>query len=54
MPRYEFYCDACKREVSLTLSVAEREAGGYRCPECGGKSLEPRIGAFFAKTSRKG
>ena len=53
MPRYQFYCDACKREVSLTLSVAERESGAYQCPECKGKDLEPRIGAFFAKTSRK-
>jgi len=25
MPLYEFFCDKCKKEVSLTLSISERE-----------------------------
>lgn len=53
MPQYEFFCDKCKREVSLVLSIGERERGDYKCPGCGGSALRPLMGAFFSKTSRK-
>ena len=52
-PHYEFYCERCKKEVTLILSIGERERGGYACPDCGGKKLEPRLGTFFSQTSRK-
>ncbi len=52
MPVYEYHCPACQRDVTLTLSVQERQQGAT-CPGCGGRDLEPRLGAFFAKTSRK-
>jgi DNA-directed RNA polymerase subunit RPC12/RpoP len=51
--RYEFYCERCKKEVTLTLSIGARERGNYKCPGCGGKKLEPLMGTFFSKTSRK-
>jgi putative FmdB family regulatory protein len=53
MPHYEFYCERCKREVALTLSIGERERGDYKCPGCGGKKLQPLLGTFFSQTSRK-
>jgi putative FmdB family regulatory protein len=53
MPHYEFYCERCKKEVTLILSIGERERGDYACPGCGGKKLEPRLGTFFSQTSRK-
>ncbi len=53
MPHYEFYCDQCRKEVALTLTMSERDRGGYRCPDCGGTSLQPLMGTFFSKTSRK-
>jgi len=53
MPSYEFYCPACKKEVVLTLTIREREAGGIKCPQCGGTDLQPLMGTFFSKTSRK-
>jgi putative FmdB family regulatory protein len=53
MPHYEFYCERCKKEVDLTLSIGERERGGYKCPGCGGKKLQPLLGTFFSQTSRK-
>jgi putative FmdB family regulatory protein len=53
MPHYEFYCEKCEKEVTLTVSIAERERGGYRCPGCGGKALQPLMGTFFSQTSRK-
>ncbi len=53
MPRYEFHCPACKKDVSLTLSLSQRDQGDYQCPGCGGKNLQPLMGSFFSKTSRK-
>ncbi len=53
MPHYEFYCDKCRKEVTMTLSIGERERGNYKCPTCGGKDLQPLMGTFFSKTSRK-
>ena len=35
MPLYEFFCDKCQKEVSLTLSISEREKGDAKCPQCG-------------------
>jgi putative FmdB family regulatory protein len=53
MPLYEFYCDKCEKEVSLTLSMSEKEKGEAKCPECGGRDMRPLVGMFFSKTSRK-
>ena len=53
MPHYEFHCERCKKDVTLTLSIGERERGDYKCPGCGGKKLEPLMGTFFSQTSRK-
>jgi putative FmdB family regulatory protein len=53
MPLYEFYCETCGKEVALTLTMSERERGDYRCPGCSGKQLQPLMGTFFSKTSRK-
>jgi len=51
MPLYEFLCPRCHKEVSLSLTVKEREAGA-RCPDCK-TALEPQLATFFSKTSRK-
>lgn len=53
MPHYEFYCERCKKEVALTLSIGQRERGDYKCPSCGGAKLQPLMGTFFSQTSRK-
>ncbi len=53
MPSYEFFCQTCKKEIVVTLTISERERGDYKCPTCGGKELEPLMGTFFSKTSRK-
>jgi len=53
MPHYEFYCEKCEQEVTLTMSIADRERGGYKCPGCGSKALKPLMGTFFSQTSRK-
>jgi putative FmdB family regulatory protein len=53
MPLYEFYCDRCQREVSVTMSISERERGQAACPQCGSRDMRPLVGSFFSKTSRK-
>lgn len=52
MPTYEFYCERCRKEVTLTLTVREREASAPTCPQCRGP-LEPLMAAFYSKTSKK-
>jgi putative FmdB family regulatory protein len=52
MPLYEFFCDRCQKEVSVTQSMSEH-AKGAACPECGSRDMRPLVGTFFSKTSRK-
>jgi putative FmdB family regulatory protein len=52
MPVYEYHCERCKKDVTLTLTVKEREGGGARCPVCRG-ALTPLVASFYSKTSRK-
>jgi putative FmdB family regulatory protein len=52
MPLYEYYCPTCKREFTITQTMQERERGAA-CPTCGSRNLEPRLGSFFSKTTRK-
>ena len=53
MPLYEFYCDKCRKEVSMTLSIREREKGDAACPQCCSLKLRPLVGTFYSKTSKK-
>ena len=52
MPVYEYHCDKCDREVTLTLSIREHEKGEIKCPKCG-ESLRPLLSAFMSQTSKK-
>jgi putative FmdB family regulatory protein len=53
MPVYEYHCDKCDREVTLTMTIREHEKGEIKCPKCGGKSLRPLLSAFMSQTSKK-
>jgi putative FmdB family regulatory protein len=53
MPTYEFLCRKCQKEFSVTMTIREREEKKPTCPGCGSNDLEPLLGGFFAKTSRK-
>ena len=53
MPVYEYYCDKCQREVTLTLSISKHDKGQIKCPKCGGKALRALVSTFFSQTSRK-
>jgi putative FmdB family regulatory protein len=53
MPVYEYHCDKCDREVTLTLSIREHEKGEIKCPKCGAEFLRPLLSAFMSQTSKK-
>jgi putative FmdB family regulatory protein len=53
MPVYEYYCDRCQREVTLTMTIGEHDKQAAACPQCGSTSMRPLVGTFFSKTSRK-
>ena len=53
MPLYEYYCEKCQKEVTVTMSMSERDKGGASCPQCGGQSMRPLVAPVFTQTSRK-
>jgi putative FmdB family regulatory protein len=53
MPRYEFFCHACKKFFSKVLSLVDYEEGEVLCPHCGSKEVEQRWSAFSTLTSKK-
>jgi putative FmdB family regulatory protein len=53
MPVYEYHCDTCEGDVTLTLSIREHEKGEIKCPKCAGTSLRPLLSAFTSQTSKK-
>ena len=53
MPLYEYFCEQCQREITVTMSISERDKGSAKCPQCGGGQLRPLLSTVFAQTSRK-
>jgi putative FmdB family regulatory protein len=53
MPVYEYYCDNCRRDVSITLSISEHDKATAACPQCANTTLRPLVSTFFSQTSRK-
>ena len=53
MPTYEYLCEKCAKNFSVTMHIAEHDKGGMTCPECKGTSVVQQFTAFYAKTSRK-
>ena len=53
MPLYEYFCERCKREITITMTLSEHEKGGAACPHCASTTLRPQLGTVFTQTSRK-
>jgi putative FmdB family regulatory protein len=53
MPRYEFFCHACKKSFSKVLSLVDCEVGEVLCPHCASKEVEQRWSAFSTITSKR-
>lgn len=53
MPQYEYFCHACKRSFSKTLTPAEYAEGNIVCPHCESEEVERRVPAFYPISSRE-
>ncbi len=53
MPHYEYFCHACKKPFSKTLTPVEYEEGGVACPYCGREKVERRVSAFYPVSSKE-
>jgi putative FmdB family regulatory protein len=53
MPRYEFFCEDCKKPFENILTLAEYEKNKIKCPKCGSKRVHQEAAAFFTVTSKK-
>jgi len=46
MPQDEYFCHACKRPFSKTLTPAEYEQGASYARHCSGEEVEQHVSAF--------
>ncbi|MFP3927452.1 MAG: FmdB family zinc ribbon protein [Desulfobacteraceae bacterium] len=53
MPTYDFRCEKCNKEFSLTMSIAEYDNKKFRCPECKSTRVKQQITPFQTVTSKK-
>jgi len=53
MPVYEFSCQRCGREFSVSMTISEYGRAKVTCPECGSEEVKRRISTFQAITSKK-
>ncbi len=53
IPVYEYHCDKCDRNVTLTLTISEHEKGPVKCPKCGSKALRPLPSTIMTRTAKK-
>jgi putative FmdB family regulatory protein len=53
MPVYEYHCDKCAREVTLSLTISQHEKGPVKCPKCGSVALRPLLSTFMTQTAKK-
>jgi len=53
MPRYEYYCEECKKSFEIALSLDEHEKGKIKCPKCDSKKVHQQAATFFAVTGKK-
>lgn len=53
MPIYEYRCEKCAKNFSVTIHISEHDKGGMTCPECKGTAVVQQYTPFYAKTSKK-
>ena len=53
MPTYEYRCQKCGNVFERLEHIAEHENAHPLCPQCQSESVQPVLGDFFAKTSKK-
>jgi putative FmdB family regulatory protein len=54
MPAYDYYCNSCKKEFTVLLTMTEHEKSpAPACVHCGSKNVVAEISAASVITSKK-
>jgi len=53
MPVYEFICQECDHNFSLTITISEYEKKKFSCPKCKNDEVKRQISSFQTITSKK-
>ncbi|MEJ2068468.1 MAG: zinc ribbon domain-containing protein [Deltaproteobacteria bacterium] len=53
MPRYEFFCEKCRKTFTRIMSVSEHGKKKIQCPKCKGKKTKQLVSSFQTITSKK-
>ena len=48
MPAHEYYCDECRVDVTVTLSISEHDKAKAACPQCSSTALRPLVSTFVS------
>ena len=48
MPAHGHYCDECRGDVTVTLSISEHDKAKAACPPCNSTALRPLVSTFFS------
>lgn len=53
MPSYDFKCEKCNKNFTLTMMISEYERTKIRCPKCKSTRVKQQISPFQVVTSKK-
>ena len=53
MPVYDFKCEECRKQFSMTLSISDRTSAKIKCPKCKSRKVEQQYSAVYTVTSKK-
>lgn len=53
MPEYDFQCQDCQHEFTLSETYDEHNRHREKCPKCGSKHVEQLITSIHVQTSKK-
>jgi putative FmdB family regulatory protein len=57
MPHYDYHCESCDREFTVSHSITEHtrkdEQREIRCPHCNSQDVKHLIHSVFVVTSKK-
>ncbi len=53
MPTYSYRCQACRKEFSAQMTIAEHDKKQVKCPKCESRKVRQQPSLFGVKTSKK-
>lgn len=53
MPVYDYNCEDCGKDFTVTMRISEHGQKEIRCEYCQSKKVKQKFSPFFVKTSKK-